>query len=312
MPWCEGLTDAPPPAPGAGGENADPTLDRQQDKAAASLEPVSAVDLNRYVGLWHEIARIPNRFQRQCVRDSLAVYTLRGDGSIAVLNLCVKRNGAVDQARGVARVVDRISQARLKVSLVSVLGWRPFWGDYWIIGLDPDYRWAIVGEARRRFGWILARTPSLEPTSWTTIQAILERNGYDKVASLPGDFQAPGAILSLRQLDLNKGHRLDLFSLRCISCGLFIIPIPLLFITNFPLLRLVRTYFVPCLLGVTLLGLTTFSLSTGSAQAATELCTFPTCAPGTTMSVGDQTITVISSPSLGSGRIDLDIAGSIY
>ncbi len=162
MPWCEGLTDAPPPAPGAGGESVNLTLDRQQDKAAASLEPVSAVDLNRYAGLWHEIARIPNRFQRQCVRDSLAVYTLRADGSIAVLNLCVKRNGAVDQARGVARVVDRISQARLKVSLLSVLGWRPFWGDYWLIGLDPDYRWAIVGEARRRFGWILLVTVARE------------------------------------------------------------------------------------------------------------------------------------------------------
>jgi apolipoprotein D and lipocalin family protein len=86
----------------------------------------------------------------------------------------------VDQARGVARVVDRVSRARLKVSLVSVLGWRPFWGDYWIIGLDPDYRWAIVGEPRRRFGWILARTQSLDSTTWTTIQAILERNGYDK------------------------------------------------------------------------------------------------------------------------------------
>jgi apolipoprotein D and lipocalin family protein len=130
--------------------------------------------------LWYEIARIPNRFQRQCVRDSLAVYTLRSDGTIAVVNQCVKRNGVVDQARGVARVVDPVSQARLKVSLVSVLGWRPFWGDYWIIGLDPDYRWAIVGKPRRRFGWILARTPSLDSNSWTTIQAILERNGYDK------------------------------------------------------------------------------------------------------------------------------------
>lgn len=153
--------------------------------SGVSLAPASAVDLSRYAGLWYEIARIPNRFQRQCVRDSLAVYTLRSDGTIAVVNQCVKRNGVVDQARGVARVVDPVSQARLKVSLVSVLGWRPFWGDYWIIGLDPDYRWAIVGEPRRRFGWILARTPSLEPTSWTTIQAILERNGYDRQAFRP-------------------------------------------------------------------------------------------------------------------------------
>lgn len=142
------------------------------------LAPVSRVDLNRYAGLWHEIARIPNRFQRQCLRDSLAVYSLRSDGSIAVLNQCFKRNGAVDQARGVARVVDPLSQARLKVSLVSVLGWRPFWGDYWIIGLDPYYRWAIVGEPRRRFGWILSRSRSLDPSSLERINGILERSGY--------------------------------------------------------------------------------------------------------------------------------------
>jgi apolipoprotein D and lipocalin family protein len=172
-----------PPPPGLASTPA--PLSAPLPAGGASLAPVSAVDLNRYAGLWHEIARIPNRFQRQCVRDNLAVYTFRTDGSVAVLNQCVKRNGVVDQARGVARVVDRVSQARLKVSLVSFLGWRPFWGDYWIIGLDPDYRWAIVGEPRRRFGWILARTRSLDSTSWTTIQSILERNGYDNQVFRP-------------------------------------------------------------------------------------------------------------------------------
>ncbi len=151
---------------------------------APPLAPVSRVDLNRYAGLWHEIARLPNRFQRQCARDSLALYTLRSDGGIAVLNQCFKRNGAVDQARGVARVIDPVSQARLRVSLVSFLGWRPFWGDYWIIGLDPDYRWAIVGEPRRRFGWILSRSRSLDPISLERIEAILESNGYT-----PSQFQ---------------------------------------------------------------------------------------------------------------------------
>jgi apolipoprotein D and lipocalin family protein len=145
---------------------------------ADPLAPVSRVDLNRYAGVWHEISRIPNRFQRQCVRDSLAMYTLRSDGHLAVVNQCFKRNGAVAQARGVARVVDPASQVRLKVSLVSLLGWRPFWGDYWIIGLDPDYRWAIVGEPRRRFGWILSRSRSLDPSSLERIHAILVDSGY--------------------------------------------------------------------------------------------------------------------------------------
>lgn len=145
-----------------------------------SVTPVHAVDLGRYTGLWHEIARIPNRFQRQCARDSLAVYTLRGDGTLGVLNQCRKRDGAVEEARGVARVVDPVSRARLKVSLVSFLGWRPFWGDYWIIGLDPDYGWAVVGDPGRRFGWILARSTTLDPAAQSAIEVVLERNGYNR------------------------------------------------------------------------------------------------------------------------------------
>lgn len=148
------------------------------DPGNRAITAVAAVDLERYAGLWFEIARIPNRFQKQCVRDSLALYSLRADGGIKVVNQCVKANGRVDQARGVARVVDRQSRAKLKVSLVSVLGWRPFWGDYWIIGLDEHYRWAVVGSPDRRYGWILARTRTLEPAALTSILPILERNGY--------------------------------------------------------------------------------------------------------------------------------------
>lgn len=77
--WLSAPAVASTPAP-----QADPP-----PASGVSLAPVSAVDLNRYAGLWYEIARIPNRFQRQCVRDSLAVYTLRSDGTIAVVNQCV-------------------------------------------------------------------------------------------------------------------------------------------------------------------------------------------------------------------------------
>ncbi len=146
--------------------------------AARAMTPVPAVDLDRYAGLWFEIARIPNRFQKQCVRDTLALYSLQANGGLRVVNQCVKANGRVDQARGVARVIDRQTRAKLKVSLVSVLGWRPFWGDYWIIGLDEHYRWAVVGSPDRRYGWILARTRALEPAALNSILPILERNGY--------------------------------------------------------------------------------------------------------------------------------------
>jgi len=142
------------------------------------LVPVPSVELKRYAGGWYEIARIPNRFQRQCARHTIAQYGLRPDGRLSVLNQCIKRSGNVDQATGVAKVVDPVSRAKLKVSFVSVLGWRPFWGDYWVIGLDHDYRWAVVGSPDRRYGWVLSRTPRLDDASMASIRELLERQGF--------------------------------------------------------------------------------------------------------------------------------------
>jgi apolipoprotein D and lipocalin family protein len=154
-----------------------------------AVAPVSRVDLARYAGIWYEIAKIPNRFQKQCARDTLAQYTLRPDGRINVVNQCIKRNGSVDQARGIAKVVDAETGAKLKVSLVSLLGWRPFWGDYWIVGLDPNYRWAVVGAPNRKYGWILARSKTLDANSLETISAIIESNGYQR-----GSFRMDGQV----------------------------------------------------------------------------------------------------------------------
>ena len=143
---------------------------------------VSTVDLSRYAGLWYEVAKIPNRFQKQCVRGTTAQYALRDDGRISVVNRCVKEDGSTDEASGVAKIVDTASNAKLKVSFVSFLGWRPFWGDYWVIGLDADYRWAIVGTPDRKYGWVLSRTPSLDADAMDAIFAIIERNGYRRTA----------------------------------------------------------------------------------------------------------------------------------
>lgn len=143
---------------------------------------VQEVILERYVGVWYEIARMPNRFQKQCVRGTTAEYTLREDGRITVVNQCFKKDGSLDDAEGVAEVVDTTSNAKLKVSFVSFLGWRPFWGDYWVIGLDEGYQWAVIGTPDRKYGWILARTPALDESTLEHIFRILEQNGYDRDA----------------------------------------------------------------------------------------------------------------------------------
>lgn len=141
---------------------------------------VAHVDLSRYVGLWYEIAKIPNKFQKQCAKDATAEYELRDDGTIRVINRCIEHTGHRNEAKGVARIVDPETNAKLEVSFVSFLGWRPIWGDYWILGLDPGYRWAVIGTPSRKYGWVLARTPHLDEASLDEVFGILEREGYSR------------------------------------------------------------------------------------------------------------------------------------
>ncbi len=141
---------------------------------------VRNVDLQRYVGLWYEIAKIPNRFQKQCANGTTATYSLRDDGRIDVFNQCVEEDGRRNEAKGLAKIVPGTGDTQLEVSFVSFLGWRPFWGDYWIIGLDEEYQWAVVGTPDRKYGWVLARTTSLDSGAMNDIFAILAANGYDR------------------------------------------------------------------------------------------------------------------------------------
>jgi apolipoprotein D and lipocalin family protein len=152
-------------------------------------EPVTVkyVDLKKYSGLWYEIAKIPNSFQDQCIKDTKAQYKITEDGEISVLNSCIDEDGEIDEADGIARVVDRKTNSKLEVSFVSFLGWRPFWGDYWIIGLDENYQWAVVGTPDRKYGWILSRSQKLDAGTREKINIILKEQGYN-----PKDFVTEG------------------------------------------------------------------------------------------------------------------------
>lgn len=145
--------------------------------------PVDEVDLPRYMGVWYEIARIPNRFQDHCARNSRAEYSLRDDGQIDVTNRCVTREGKTDAVHGIARRTSQDgSNARLEVSFFDILGWRPVWGDYWIIGLDRGYDWVIVGHPDREYGWILSRAPRLTDTARERVDQLLRAQGYEPTA----------------------------------------------------------------------------------------------------------------------------------
>lgn len=141
---------------------------------------VAAVDLQHYVGRWYEIAKIPNRFQKQCASGTTAEYTLAADGSIEVLNRCAREDGRIDEAKGIAKVEDRVSNSKLKVSFVRFLGVQLFWGDYWILGLGSDYEYALVGSPDRKYGWILSRTPRMSPDALDAAFATLGAQGYER------------------------------------------------------------------------------------------------------------------------------------
>jgi apolipoprotein D and lipocalin family protein len=163
---------------------ASPAPLRGESVGAEGLGTVKSVDMERYVGLWYEIERIPNRFQSNCIGETTASYSLREDGRIDVSNRCHARNGKIIEANGIAKVVDKRSNAKLKVSFVRFLGFNLFWGDYWIIGLGEDYEYAVVGTPSRKYGWILSREPSLPGAVLDRIQHALRQQGYRS-----GDFE---------------------------------------------------------------------------------------------------------------------------
>jgi apolipoprotein D and lipocalin family protein len=144
-------------------------------QASPPLSVVPCVDLERYAGVWYEIARYPHRFQEGCV-GSRATYALRDDGKISVLNECYEESfsGKLRTAQGKAWVVDKETNAKLKVSFF----W-PFSGDYWIIDLGEDYEYAVVGHPTRKYLWILSRTKEMEESLYREILVRLREKGYD-------------------------------------------------------------------------------------------------------------------------------------
>ncbi|MBB4659553.1 lipocalin family protein [Parvularcula dongshanensis] len=148
---------------------------QQPDYRAETAPPeaVTALDLERYQGLWYEIARYPNRFERGCTAVT-ARYALREDGKVAVTNSCLK-DGERDVAEGVAR---RTGEATLRVRFAP--SWVPFAeGDYWVLALEPDYSAALVGSPDGKYLWILSRTPSLSGEVLDRMIAEAEARGYD-------------------------------------------------------------------------------------------------------------------------------------
>jgi apolipoprotein D and lipocalin family protein len=153
-----------------------------QDSSRGPVRPVATVDLARYAGRWHEVARFPNRFQARCAGETTAEYALLPDGQIRVVNTCRRADGAVLRAEGRARLARAGGPtSTLKVRFApQFLSFLPFvWGDYWILDLTDDYRAVLVGSPNRVYLWILARTPELDAPTYERMLASAAAQGFD-------------------------------------------------------------------------------------------------------------------------------------
>jgi apolipoprotein D and lipocalin family protein len=137
-----------------------------------TLEVVSKVELEKYLGKWYEIAHLPAKFQEGC-NETTATYTLMDNGVISVVNECTK-NGKVKLARGKAKVVDKNTNAKLKVTFF----W-PFYGDYWIIKLGDNYEYSVVGTPNRQYLWILSRTPKMDGELFSQLMEFVKAKGFN-------------------------------------------------------------------------------------------------------------------------------------
>lgn len=124
------------------------------------LKTVDKVELDRYLGVWYEVARKPLSFQNKCDRNVTATYTLNENGNVNVDNKCVMKDGTLTQSLGEAYIQNSPFNTKLKVSfLPSAIRWLPFGrGDYWILKIDEDYQTVLVGEPGRKYMWVLSRT----------------------------------------------------------------------------------------------------------------------------------------------------------
>ena len=165
-----------------------------QSEKANPVKTVPAVDLGKYAGTWYEIAKYPNKFQKQCVANTTATYTLKGQNKLEVLNRCLRKDGTMDNAKADGKVEDKQTNAKLKVRFApGFISFLPFvWADYWVIDLAGDYSYAVVATPDRDYFWILSREPEMKDAIYQSVLRRAEAQGFDpsKVVKTPQGVEA--------------------------------------------------------------------------------------------------------------------------
>ncbi|MGZ8177899.1 lipocalin family protein [Williamsia sp. SKLECPSW1] len=149
--------------------------------SAAPLQPIPSLDVSRYLGVWNQVAAIPQPFNLDCLRNTQARYTQIDANDIKVENTCTKFTGQPSGITGNARVNDPITKAQLHVSFPGV----PFQGsksgptNYVVTYIAPDYSWALVGDPNRLSGFVLKRDKHVSSAQWKQIRDVIRSRGYN-------------------------------------------------------------------------------------------------------------------------------------
>lgn len=147
-----------------------------------AVDAVKVLEIDRYMGKWNQIGAIPQRFAKDCVRDTTAEYKVLEDGLIEVKNTCIEENGEPSVALGRARVNEDFNMnSKLEVTFVKFFGsWIfSFGGDYWVIDLDKNYEWSLVGHPELSGLYILSRETKLPNSTLKNMRSKIESLGYD-------------------------------------------------------------------------------------------------------------------------------------
>ena len=156
-------------------------IQAQAQAPDTSVKTIASLDVPRYLGTWYEVAKFPNWFQKKCVGNTKAVYSLRPDGNLRVLNSCKQADGDTSEAEGTARQIGAKDSPKLEVRFAPAwLSFLPMvWGDYWVIDLDAQYQVAAVSDPKRDYLWILSRTPQMDPKVYEDLLMRLQQQQFD-------------------------------------------------------------------------------------------------------------------------------------
>ncbi len=135
---------------------------------------IERVDLDRFAGKWYEISHMPQFFETDCLAGTIE-YTKESDGHFKVVSICHKKtyDGKTVIKEGTAHVLDSASNAKFSLHLGGSEH------EQWIIGLDPEYRWVVMGSPNRRSLRLLSRMPSVDVTTHDMMKAIAKEKGYE-------------------------------------------------------------------------------------------------------------------------------------